>query len=299
LFGFGFEFAPTPLRAALRYYGFRRHPSTAEKLAHPDGNDLAVRLDSAAMNIRLDGKVAIVTGGSRGIGQAIAQTFVDAGAQVMITSRNTEACETAAQKIGEGAHFEAGHIGKDEDAERVIEATMDRLGRIDILVNNAATNPYAGPTIDVDRGRWDKTFEINLTAPLFWTQRAWNRTMKENGGAVLNISSVGGLSTNPILGVYDITKAAMIHLTKQLAAEMAPQVRVNALAPGLVKTDFAKALWEGGKGDEVSQAYPLKRLGEPEDVAGAALFMCAETGRWITGQTWALEGGALVAFRGI
>jgi NAD(P)-dependent dehydrogenase (short-subunit alcohol dehydrogenase family) len=248
------------------------------------------------MNIRLDGKVAIVTGGSRGIGKAIAQTFVDAGAQVMITSRRAEACEAAAKEIGEGAHVEAGHIGKDEDAERVIEATMERLGRVDVLVNNAATNPYAGRTIDVDRSRWDKTFEINLTAPMFWTQRVWNRWMKDNGGSVINISSVGGLSTNPILGVYDITKAALIHLTKQLAAEMAPQVRVNALAPGLVKTDFAKVLWEGDKGDEVSQAYPLKRLGEPEDVAGAALFLAAETGRWITGQTWALDGGGLIAF---
>jgi NAD(P)-dependent dehydrogenase (short-subunit alcohol dehydrogenase family) len=251
------------------------------------------------MDVRLDEKVAIVTGGSRGIGKAIAQVFVEAGAQVMITSRSEESCAEAAKEIGEGAHFEAGHIGRDEDAERVIEATMDRLGRIDVLVNNAATNPYAGPTIDVDRARWDKTFEINLTAPMFWTQRVWNRWMKENGGAIVNISSVGGLSTNPVLGVYDVTKAAMIHLTKQLAAEMAPQVRVNALAPGLVKTDFAKLLWEGPRGDQVAQAYPLQRLGEPEDVARAALFLAADTGRWITGQTWALEGGALCAFSNV
>jgi NAD(P)-dependent dehydrogenase (short-subunit alcohol dehydrogenase family) len=246
------------------------------------------------MDIRLDGKVAIVTGGSRGIGKAIAQTFVDSGAQVMITSRSAEGCEAAAKEIGEGAHFEAGHIGR--DAERVIEATLDRLGRVDILVNNAATNPYAGMTIDIDRARWDKTFEINLTAPLFWTQTVWNRWMKENGGSVVNIASVGGFATSPILGVYDVTKAAMIHLTKQLAAELAPQVRVNALAPGLVKTDFARALWEDGKGDIVSQGYPLQRLGETQDVAGAALFLAAETGRWITGETWVLDGGGLIAF---
>ena len=248
------------------------------------------------MEVRLDGKVALVTGGSRGIGKAIAEAFVAAGAEVMITSRSEESCAAAALEIGEGAHFEPGHIGRDEDAERVIEATMDRLGRIDVLVNNAATNPYAGRTIEVDRARWDKTFEINLTAPMFWTQKAWNRCMKENGGSVVNISSVGGLSTNPILGVYDVTKAALIHLTKQLAAELAPQVRVNALAPGLVKTDFAKVLWEGERGADVADAYPLKRLGEPEDVARAALFLAADTGRWITGQTWALEGGALCAF---
>jgi NAD(P)-dependent dehydrogenase (short-subunit alcohol dehydrogenase family) len=249
------------------------------------------------MDIRLDGKVALVTGGSRGIGKSIAQTFVEAGAQVMITSRKADACAEAVKEIGDGAIFEAGHIGSDEDTERVIEATMDRLGRIDILVNNAATNPYAGPTIDIDRGRWDKTFSTNLTAPLFWTQRVWNRWMKENGGSVINIASVGGLSTNPILGVYDVTKAAMIHLTKQLAAELAPGVRVNALAPGLVKTDFAKALWEDGKDVQVAKTYPLARLGEVEDVAGAALFLGAETGRWITGQTWVLDGGGLIAFR--
>ncbi|MBJ18043.1 MAG: SDR family oxidoreductase [bacterium] len=249
------------------------------------------------MEIRLDGKVALVTGGSRGIGKGIAEVFAAAGAQVMITSRNEQSCAEAAREIGEGVHFEAGHIGHDEDAERVIEATMDRLGRIDVLVNNAATNPYAGRTIEVDRPRWDKTFEINLTAPLFWTQRVWNRFMKGKGGAVINVSSVGGLATSPTLGVYDVTKAALIHLTTQLAAELAPQVRVNALAPGLVKTDFAKVLWEGGKGETVAKAYPLKRLGEPEDVARAALFLAADTGRWITGQTWALEGGALAAFR--
>ena len=133
-----------------------------------------------AMEVRLDDKVAIVTGGSRGIGKSIADVFVKAGAQVMITSRSEESCAAAAAEIGEGVHYEAGHIGRDADAERVIEATMDRLGRIDVLVNNAATNPYAGPAIEVDRARWDKTFEINLTAPMFWTQRVWRRFMKEN-----------------------------------------------------------------------------------------------------------------------
>jgi NAD(P)-dependent dehydrogenase (short-subunit alcohol dehydrogenase family) len=248
------------------------------------------------MDIRLDGKVAIVTGGSRGIGKGIAEVFVRSGAQVMITSRSEESCAEAAREIGDGAHYEAGHVAREEDAERVIEATLDRLGRVDILINNAATNPYAGPMIDVDRARWDKTFEINLTAPFFWTQRVWRRWMQEHGGAIVNVSSVGGLSTNPILGVYDVTKAAMIHMTKQLAAELAPGVRVNALAPGLVRTHFARALWEGGRGDEVARAYPLQRLGEPEDVAGAALFLAADTGRWITGQTWALDGGGLIAF---
>lgn len=249
------------------------------------------------MDIRLDEQVAIVTGGSRGIGKAIARIFADAGAQVMITSRSEESCRAAADEIGPNAHYEAGHIGRDEDADRVVQATIDQLGRIDILVNNAATNPYAGPTIEVDRARWDKTFETNLTAPMFWTQRVWNAWMRENGGAIVNIASVGGLSTSPILGVYDITKAAMIHMTKQLAAELAPQARVNCLAPGLVKTDFARVLWEDGRGERVAKHYPLNRLGEPEDVAGAALFLAAETGRWITGETWTLDGGGLIKFR--
>lgn len=249
------------------------------------------------MDIRLDGKVALVTGGSRGIGNAIARAFVEAGAEVMITSRKAESCEAAVKEIGSGAHFEAGHIGRDEDADRVIDATLDRLGRIDILVNNAATNPYAGPIIKIDRARWDKTFSTNLTAPLFWTQRVWDRWMQENGGSIINIASVGGYGTHPILGAYDTTKAALIHMTKQLAAELAPKVRVNALSPGLVKTDFAKALWEDGKGDAVAKAYPLERLGEVEDVAGAALFLAAESGRWITGQSWVLDGGGMIGFK--
>ena len=245
---------------------------------------------------RLDGKVALVTGGSRGIGKGIAKAFAEAGAKVMITSRKAESCEAAAKELGDSVHWEAGHIGKSEDAERVIGATVDKLGGLDILVNNAATNPYAGPTIDVDRARWDKTFEVNLTAPMFWTQLAWNTCMKEAGGSVIHISSVGGLSTNPILGVYDVTKAALIHLTKQLAAELAPKVRVNCIAPGLVKTDFAKALWEGGKGEQVAQQYPLGRLGEPEDIGAAALYFASDASRWVTGQTLVLDGGGLIGF---
>ncbi len=249
------------------------------------------------MALRLDGKVALVTGGSRGIGKGIAKAFAQAGAQVMITSRKAESCEQAAKEIGATALFETSNIGRYEDAERVIAATLDRLGRLDILVNNAATNPYAGPTIDVDLPRWEKTLQVNLTAPLFWTQLAWQRFMRENGGAVINISSVGGFSTNPILGVYDVTKAALIHLTRQLAAELGPRVRVNAIAPGLIRTDFARALWEDGRGDQVAKAYPLKRLGEPEDVAAAALYLaCDDASGWVTGHTIVLDGGGLIGF---
>ncbi len=250
------------------------------------------------MEFRLDGKVALVTGGSRGIGKGIARAFSEAGAQVMITSRKASMCEEAAKELGANVHWEAGNIGRLEDAERVIGATLERFGRLDVLVNNAATNPYAGPTIDVDLPRWEKTLAVNLTAPLFWTQAAWQRFMRERGGAIVNISSVGGLATNAILGVYDVSKAALIHLTKQLAAELGPRVRVNAIAPGLIRTDFARVLWEKGRGEQVAQAYPLKRLGEPEDVAAAALYLaCDEASGWVTGHTIVLDGGGLVGFQ--
>ena len=244
----------------------------------------------------LKGKVALVTGGSRGIGKAIAAAFAGAGARVMVTSRKAEACEAAAAEIGAAADWEAGHVGRPEDAERVIDATLERLGGLDILVNNAATNPHAGHAIDCDLPAWNKILEVNLSAPFIWTQLAWRKAMQRHGGVVLNMSSVGALGTHSILGVYDLSKAALVHLTKQLAAELAPGVRVNALAPGLVKTDFSRRLWDEGRGERTAQAYPLQRLGEPEDVAAAALYLAADTGRWITGQTLVLDGGAAVAF---
>jgi NAD(P)-dependent dehydrogenase (short-subunit alcohol dehydrogenase family) len=150
--------------------------------------------------------------------------------------------------------------------------------------------------IDVDLPRWDKTIAVNVTAPLVWTQLAWRHWMQDNGGVVINISSVGGLSTSAILGVYDLTKAALIHMTHQLGAELGPKVRVNAICPGLIKTDFARVLWEGERGGQVAQRYPLKRLGEPADVAAAALFLAADSGSWITGQAVVLDGGGLVAY---
>ncbi len=249
------------------------------------------------MELRLDDKTAIVTGGSRGIGKAIAAAYVGTGANVMITSRKADVCETAADEIGGSVDWVAGNAGDPADVDRVVEATLERFGAVDVLVNNAATNPYAGPTIDVDLPRWEKTLQVNLTGPLLWIQRCWEAWMREHGGVVVNVSSVGGLATNQILGVYDITKAALLHLTRQLAAELGPAgVRVNALAPGLVKTDFSRVLWEDGRGEEVAKAYPLKRLGEVDDIAGAALYLAADTGSWITGQTIVLDGGGLVSF---
>ena len=248
------------------------------------------------MELSLEGKVALVTGGSRGIGKAIATTYANAGAKVMIVSRKAETLEAAAAEIGNGCQWLSANTGDDESAEAAVKATIDAFGAVDILVNNAATNPYAGPMIDVDMPRWDKTLSVNLTAPLLWTQAAWNAHMKEHGGVVINISSVGGLSTSPVLGVYDLTKSALIHMTQQLGAELGPKVRVNAICPGLIKTDFARMLWEGEAGEQVAQMYPLKRLGEVEDIAGAALYLAADTGSWITGQHIVLDGGGLVRF---
>ncbi len=245
------------------------------------------------MQIDLDGQVALVTGASKGIGKAIATALADAGAKVMLSSRKLDALEAAAAEIdGDTAVF-AAHAGDPDQAKACVEATMDAFGRVDILVNNAATNPYYGPSIDIDLPRYDKTMEVNLRGPLVWTQEAWQAWMKANGGAVINIASIGDLQVDPVIGIYDTTKAALIHLTKILAIDMAPSVRVNAIAPGLVKTDFAKALWEPGE-EAIAKATPLHRLGVPEDIANAALFLASDLSSWMTGHTMVVDGGALI-----
>ena len=206
------------------------------------------------MELRLDGKTALVTGGSRGIGQAIALAFADAGASVMISSRNAEGLETSATEIRSRLGDRAGPVawtvanaGDPEQAEACVAATVDLFGGVDMLVNNAATNPYYGPIIDIDQGRADKTVRVNQSGYLEWTQAAWRAGMADRGGVVLNIASIGGLTVEGGIGWYNVTKAAVIHLTAQLAGELGPAVRVNAIAPGLVKTQLAQALWEPGE----------------------------------------------------
>jgi NAD(P)-dependent dehydrogenase (short-subunit alcohol dehydrogenase family) len=254
----------------------------------------------AAVNLSLDGKVAVVTGGSRGIGLGIAQSFADGGAAVMLVSRKPEGLEAAASDItraapGSQVAWYAGHVGRMEDADACIEATLDRFGAVDILVNNAATNPYAGPTIGVDVARLDKTYEVNLRGPLLWSQVAWQRYMRDHGGVIINIAAVGAYTTSSQLGVYCMFKAALVHLTKQLGAELGPNVRVNCIAPGLIKTDFARILWEGDRGIEVASGLPLQRLGEASDIGDAAVWLAANA-TWMTGQTIVLDGGSLVHF---
>jgi NAD(P)-dependent dehydrogenase (short-subunit alcohol dehydrogenase family) len=249
------------------------------------------------MDLRLDGQAAIVTGGSKGIGKGIAKAFADAGAQVLITARKPEVLEAAASELGSNVSWMPGHTGRPEDGERVVAACIERYGGCDILVNNAATNPYAGPLIEAPLSAWDKTVEVNLRGPLAWSQIAWQAWMKDHSdGNIINIASVGGFSTSPDLGLYAVLKAGLIHMTKQLAAELAPNVRVNAIAPAVIRTDFARILWDGERGDQTARTYPLRRLGEPEDVGQAAVYLAAGA-TWMTGQTLVLDGGGLIAFR--
>nr|MBA3302545.1 glucose 1-dehydrogenase [Acidimicrobiia bacterium] len=196
------------------------------------------------MELRLDGKVALVTGASRGIGRAIAAAYAASGAKVMISSRKQDALEEAAATMDGEVEVFAANAGEPDQAEACVAGCVDRLGGLDILVNNAATNPYMGPLMGIDVSRADKTVKVNQLGVLVWTQVAHRAAMAEGGGCVLNIASVGGLSTDSNIAYYNVTKAAVIHLTRQMAAELAPTVRVNAIAPGLVKTDMARALWE-------------------------------------------------------
>jgi NAD(P)-dependent dehydrogenase (short-subunit alcohol dehydrogenase family) len=251
------------------------------------------------MELRLDGRTALVTGGSRGIGQAIARVFADAGASVMVSSRSAEGLEASVAEIRSHLGAGAGEVawtvanaGDPEQAEACVAATVDLFGAVDILVNNAATNPYYGPIIDIDQGRANKTVRVNQSGYLEWTQAAWRAGMSDRGGVVLNIASIGGLTVEGGIGWYNVTKAAVIHLTSQLAGELGPNVRVNAVAPGLVKTQLAKALWEPGE-EKISQRLPTRRLGEPSDIANAALFLCSDAASWITGETLVVDGGSL------
>lgn len=248
------------------------------------------------MEISLDGKVALVTGASRGIGKAIAASMAAAGAKVMLNSRKQDALEAAAAEMTGEVDVFAANAGDDDAGQRAVQATIERFGGLDILVNNAATNPYYGPTMGVDKGRYDKTFQVNLDAPIFWTQAAYEHALKDKPGVVINIASVGGLRAEPGLGVYNLTKAAIIHLTRQLASEIGPN-RVVGIAPGLVQTDFAAYLVDNF-GESLAARLPLERLGDPQDIANLAVFLASDMASWITGETYVIDGGAGVAGSG-
>jgi NAD(P)-dependent dehydrogenase (short-subunit alcohol dehydrogenase family) len=244
------------------------------------------------VDVSLNGKVALVTGASKGIGKAIAASFADAGAKVMLTSRKIEQLERAASEMSGDTAVFAANAGDIPSAQACVDATIERFGGLDILVNNAATNPYYGFTLGVDESRYDKTFEVNLRGPLFWCQAAWQKAMKDKPGVIINIASVGGMRAEGGLGVYNLTKAALIHLTRQLAGELGP-TRVVGIAPGLVQTDFAAYLVENF-GDNLVKSIPTRRLGQPQDIANLATFLASDLASWITAETYVIDGGASV-----
>jgi 3-oxoacyl-[acyl-carrier protein] reductase len=239
-------------------------------------------------------KVAIVTGASRGIGLAIAQALVDRGDQVCVTGRNAEPLAEAVESLGKGqAIYVAGKAHDAAHQEETVARTLEAFGRVDYLVNNVGANPVFGPVIDVDAAVFRKILDINLVATFEWIQRVHQAWMGAHGGAIVNVSSVAGLRPAPGIGIYGLSKAAMLYLTEQLALELGPTVRVNAVAPAIVKTQFAKALYEGREA-EVAQGYPAGRLGVPSDVSAAVAFLLSDQASWITGHTIVLDGGAML-----
>jgi NAD(P)-dependent dehydrogenase (short-subunit alcohol dehydrogenase family) len=189
----------------------------------------------------------------------------------------------------------AAHAATADQAQACVDAAVARFGQIDVLVNNAGTNPYFGPVLDIDEVRAEKIVRLNQFGPVLWSRLALKASMAEHGGTIVNVASVGGLLTEPGIGYYNATKAALIHLTRQMAAELAPGVRVNAVAPGIVRTHLAKTLWENYE-TQLNEALPLKRIGEPDDIAGVITFLASDASRWMTGQTLVVDGGAQIRF---
>ncbi|UXA08783.1 SDR family oxidoreductase [Mycobacterium sp. SMC-2] len=244
-------------------------------------------------SLDLTGRTAIVTGASRGIGLASAQQLAAAGANVVLTARKQEAADEAAAQVDGNAVGVGAHAVDEDAARRCVDLTLERFGRVDILVNNAGTNPAYGPLIDQDHARFAKIFDVNLWAPLLWTSLVVKSWMGEHGGAIVNTASIGGLHQSPAMGMYNATKAALIHVTKQLALELSPGIRVNAVAPGVVRTRLAEALWKGHE-DPLGSAIALGRIGEPVDVAEAIAFLVSDAASWITGETMVIDGGQLL-----
>ena len=241
----------------------------------------------------LGGRTAIVTGASRGIGLAIAQQLAAAGANVVVTSRKQESADAAAEQVGGSAIGVGAHAVDEDAAQRCVHLTLERFGGVDILVNNAGTNPAYGPLIEQDHARFAKTFDVNLWAPLLWTSLVVKAWMGEHGGAIINTASIGGLHQSPLMGMYNATKAALIHVTKQLALELSPGIRVNAICPGVVRTRLAEALWKDHE-DALSASTAVGRIGEPRDVAAAVAFLVSDQASWITGETMVIDGGQLL-----
>ncbi len=240
---------------------------------------------------RFDGQVAIVTGASRGIGLGIAERLVADGAKVVITARKEEALAEAAASLGDGhAAWVAGKGDDEEHQSETVAKALETFGRIDMLVNNTGINPVYGRMVDVDLGAAEKIMRVNVISAVAWAQKVYHAALAEGGGAIVNIASIGGTKPAPNLGMYGASKAALIHVTQELALELGPDIRVNAVAPAVVKTRFAGALYEGRE-DDVAATYPLKRLGVPDDVGSVVAFLLSDDAAWLTGQTILIDGG--------
>jgi dehydrogenase/reductase SDR family protein 4 len=247
----------------------------------------------------LEGKVALVTGSTRGIGKSIAEELARAGAKVSLSSRKAEACEQARSELaGKGLEVIAQpcNVSRKEDLQALVDATRAKWGGIDIVVSNAASNPYFGPLTGIPDDAFDKIVTNNVKSVLWLAAMTLEQMVQRGGGSFIVVGSIGGLLANTVIGAYGISKAADHHLVRNLAAEWGPKkVRVNAIAPGLVKTDFARALWEDPKrAAERIEATPLRRLGEPRDIGGIAVFLASEAAAFITGQCIVADGGVTI-----
>jgi len=249
----------------------------------------------------LAGKVAVITGSSRGIGKAIAERMAEAGAKVVISSRKPEPCAAVAAAInashGAGSAIPVpANISSKADLQRLVDETNRQLGRIDILVCNAASNPYYGPLGGIADEQFRKILENNVIANHWLINFAVPQMIERKDGAIIIVSSVGGLRGSPVIGAYNISKAADFQLARNLAVEYGPHnVRVNCIAPGLIKTDFARALWENPETLKRATTYtPLRRIGEPDEIAGAAVFLASKAGSFVTGQAIVVDGGATI-----
>ncbi len=248
----------------------------------------------SGVEISLEGKVALVTGGSRGIGRAIALTFADAGADVVVSSRKLADLESVADEIkakGRKALAMASHVGKAEELQSLVENVKSEFGRVDILVNNAGTNPYNGPLIDAEEWAWDVTMNVNLKGPFLLSLMVAKMMQEQGGGNIINISSNAGINPSS-LHIYSISKAGLIMMTRVMAMQFAQSnIRVNAIAPGVIKTRLSEILWKSPDGSERSRpGGPLRRLGEPEDVASVALFLAADASSYTTGEVIQVAG---------
>ncbi|MFI1507037.1 SDR family oxidoreductase [Streptomyces sp. NPDC020597] len=239
----------------------------------------------------LRGRAALVTGGTRGIGWAVARALRDAGARVCVSARDPDEVRRAAAELG-GVGL-AGSVADPGHPEELTDLCLRSFGRLDVLVNNAATNRPYGPLMDADPDVWREAFAVNVEAPLRLVQCAWRRWMREHGGAVVSVCTEGAGHVGPGVGAYGTSKAALLHLTQQLAGELGPGVRVNSVSPGLVRTEMARFVWEPRE-RAVARELPLERIGEPQDVASAVLWLCSDEARWITGADLLVDGGTRV-----